>query len=87
MRLTVKVMVVGALILALTAGMALAATNNCMGGLCEGTNSKDTLTGTPGFDEINGKGADDTLRGDFNSNPAAVEDNDEVHGGPERTSC
>ncbi|MGI8909603.1 MAG: hypothetical protein ACR2JR_03485 [Rubrobacteraceae bacterium] len=90
MRLTMKVMVVGALLLALSAGVALAATINCTGGLCEGTDKKDTLFGVSGFDEINGKGGadkifgksgDDILRGDFNSNPSAVEGDDEVYGG------
>jgi len=84
MRRTVTIMVAGALLIALTAGVALAATINCVGGLCEGTNNKNTLFGTSGFDEINGKGAtdDETLRGDPNSNAAAVEGNDEIHGGP-----
>ena len=40
MRRTVTIMVAGALLIALTAGVALAATINCVGGLCEGTNNK-----------------------------------------------
>jgi hypothetical protein len=96
MRQMMKIILVAALVLALSAGVALAATINCTGGLCEGTDNRDTLTGALGFDEINGKGAadkifgkeaDDILRGDFNSNPQAVEGNDDVYGDPAQTSC
>jgi Ca2+-binding RTX toxin-like protein len=62
MRRTVKVLVVGALLLALTAGVALAA-------LREGNDNPNDLVGTTGSNEVQGQdflfgfGADDDLRG------------------------
>jgi len=46
MRRTARVLVVGAVLLMLGTGVALAATINCVGGLCQGTNRQDTLFGT-----------------------------------------
>ncbi|MBD0327921.1 MAG: hypothetical protein ICV68_15940 [Pyrinomonadaceae bacterium] len=62
MRRTVKVFVVGVRLLALTAGVALAA-------LRQGDNNPNDLVGTTGSDEVQGQdflfgfGADDDLRG------------------------
>ena len=63
MRRKIEILVVSVLLLALFAGAALAASITCTGGLCEGTDNEDTLSGTSGFDEINGKGAADKIFG------------------------
>lgn len=60
-----------ALALAVASGVALAATVNCTGGDCEGTNKADTMNGTSGADYMRGKGGDDLMRG---------KDDDEMEG-------
>ena len=42
---------------------SVAATIDCAGGPCNGTNGNDTLSGPLGFDEINGKGRNDDVFG------------------------
>jgi Ca2+-binding RTX toxin-like protein len=63
MRRVVQVAVLMCLMLALGAGVAYAAIIQCTGGLCEGTNEPDTMTGTNSADQIFGKGGDDTISG------------------------
>jgi hypothetical protein len=89
MRKAMTMMIVGALILVLTAGVAFAAIN-CTGGLCWGTNDSETLYGTASIDNIQGLGGDDTIYGkgsnDFLAGDQAFEQslrgNDTVYGGP-----
>jgi Ca2+-binding RTX toxin-like protein len=88
MRKAAVTLMVGALVLALTAGVAFAATN-CTGGPCFGTNNPDTLYGTANVDNIQGLGGDDTIYGkgsnDFLAGDQAFEQtlrgNDKVYGG------
>jgi Ca2+-binding RTX toxin-like protein len=88
MRKAAVTLMVGALVLALTAGVAFAAIN-CTGGPCFGTNNADTLYGTANVDNIQGLGGDDTIYGkgsnDFLAGDQAFEQtlrgNDKVYGG------
>lgn len=71
MRRTTTVTLVAAVLLALTAGAALAATIACpnaepgISGYrdCEGTPNGETMNGTPGQDLMNGNAGNDTLKG------------------------
>jgi hypothetical protein len=83
-------MMVGALMLALTAAVAFAATIRCTtGSTCFGTNEADTLIGTKFVDNIQGRGGDDSIEGrggdDFLAGDQAFEQslrgNDTVDGG------
>jgi Ca2+-binding RTX toxin-like protein len=88
MRTVMTMMVAGALMLALTAAVAVAAIR-CTGGSCFGTNEADTLIGTNNIDNIQGRGGDDTIKGrgnnDFLAGEQAFEQtlhgNDTVYGG------
>jgi Ca2+-binding RTX toxin-like protein len=88
MRKAVTMTMVGALMFALTTGVAFAAIN-CTGGTCFGTNNSNTLYGTANFDNIQGLGGDDTIYGkgsnDFLAGDKAFEQtlrgNDKVYGG------
>lgn len=61
-RAVVAGLIVGC-VLGLVAGGALAASIQCGGGYCGGTNSADTMTGTLGFDEIHAQSGQDTIYG------------------------
>ena len=47
----------------LSAGVALAATIKCDGGLCRGTNKADKMSGSLGRDRMLGRGGADIIRG------------------------
>jgi serralysin len=68
-------MLVASMLLAvlLASGVALAATIDCRGGVCVGTNSKDTLYGSPKVDVEFGLGGKDKLFGRAG--------NDDLYGG------
>jgi Ca2+-binding RTX toxin-like protein len=69
-------MLVASMLLAvlLASEVALAATIDCRGGVCVGTNSKDTLYGSPKVDVEFGLGGKDKLFGRAG--------NDDLYGGP-----
>ena len=67
MRRSTITLVVGALLLVLSTGTALAAVVDCSGGDCFGTRYDDTLNGSAGEDFIHGFGGADTIKG-FGSN-------------------
>jgi Ca2+-binding RTX toxin-like protein len=73
MRRAIMLVVTGALLLTLTAGVALAATYKCIDGSCPGTNERDVIAGDgsdqtfrlmEGNDVGIGKGGADLLLGD-----------------------
>ncbi len=51
------------LALVVGSGAALAATISCDGGVCEGTNDPDKLTGSASRDVMYGRAGNDRLRG------------------------
>jgi Ca2+-binding RTX toxin-like protein len=59
-RITVLLSMVG-LLVAFVTGVALAKAVTCTGGLCEGTNQEDTITGSPNNDTIIAKKGNDTV--------------------------
>jgi Ca2+-binding RTX toxin-like protein len=61
-RAVILLTVVGA-VLVLAGGVALAATIQCDGGTCRGTNKGDTIHGTGGFDRIYGRDGQDEIYG------------------------
>lgn len=63
MRKTFLVTVVGAVLLALSAGVALAAFVQCDGGRCEGTRDSDQIDGSEVRDRIIAKAGDDDVEG------------------------
>jgi serralysin len=84
-----KFMVMGALMLVLAAGVAVADPVNCTGGPCTGTTGEDTLYGTQDSDEMHalegddtvyGYGGQDDLEADNISNPSEG-GNDKLYGG------
>jgi Ca2+-binding RTX toxin-like protein len=87
MRRTTTVTLVAAVLLALTAGAALAATISCpnadgrSGYDCEGTVDADTMNGTPGPDYMAGLAGHDTLNG-FDGEDKIAAQGDTVSGGP-----
>jgi Ca2+-binding RTX toxin-like protein len=93
MRRTTTVILVAAVLLALTAGAALASTISCANsvrssGYCTGTGGADTMNGAPGPDYIVGLGGNDTLNGFAGEdkidalNGAKDKGKDTVSGGP-----
>jgi Ca2+-binding RTX toxin-like protein len=63
MRKRTFLLTVLVLALVLPAGVALAATINCNGGGCSGTNRADAMRGTGGFDRMAGRGGNDRMAG------------------------
>src|SRR5215212_4060265 len=59
--------------LAMASGVALAATIDCTGGYCAGTEENDVMNGTDTYDLMSGLGGDDNMFGRFG--------NDEMYGG------
>jgi Ca2+-binding RTX toxin-like protein len=72
-RKMARVVAVGALMVALFATAAYAATVGCTGGPCSGTNNNDTITGSTARDQI------DALRGADTVTTADIQ-NDTVYG-------
>jgi Ca2+-binding RTX toxin-like protein len=60
-RKMARVVAVGALMVALFATAAYAATVGCTGGPCSGTNNNDTITGSAAKDRIDALGGADTV--------------------------
>jgi Ca2+-binding RTX toxin-like protein len=60
-RKMARVVAVGALMVALFATAAYAATVGCTGGPCSGTNNNDTITGSTAKDQIDALGGADTV--------------------------
>lgn len=71
-RKMARVVAVGALMVALFATAAYAATITCDGGPCSGTNNNDQITGSTGRDQIDAMGGADNVK--------AAEQNDTVYG-------
>ena len=63
MRRTLLLLATTALALLVASGVALAATINCTGGSCVGTQSRDTLFGSPRVDNEFGLGGGDLMYG------------------------
>ncbi len=63
MRRAIVLVTVGTMFLALTAGIALAATISCDGGTCTGTPKSDVMNGSASDDYMDGLGGDDTMTG------------------------
>ncbi len=93
MRRTAFVFVIMAMTLVVGGGAALAATINCDGGVCEGTDLSDNLTSTGivrdimyGFgdrDRLNASGGDDVLYGnEGNDILRGGRGDDDMYGGP-----
>ncbi len=61
-RAVLLLAVVGAVSM-LAAGTALAATVQCTGGECDGTEQSDVINGSDGFDRISALGGDDSVYG------------------------
>ena len=62
MRRSILIFTMVAVMLALSAGAALAAVIQCQGGFCDGTPNPDTMTGTNGEDRMHGGGGGDVMR-------------------------
>jgi Ca2+-binding RTX toxin-like protein len=75
LRRTAITLVVGALLLALSVGVAYAATKLCDDPVCNGTDGRDVLIGTKIDNVIYGYGAKDVIR------DTAGPDQDTVYGG------
>jgi Ca2+-binding RTX toxin-like protein len=71
-RMVVLVAFTGGLLL-LIGGVALAATIDCTGGYCAGTEENDVMNGTDTYDLMHGLGGDDNMFGHFG--------HDEIYGG------
>jgi Ca2+-binding RTX toxin-like protein len=61
MRRALSLAVVGAVLVVAFAGVALAATIQCTGGPCFGTNNPDQITGSAQADQIEARAGDDTV--------------------------
>jgi hypothetical protein len=61
LRRTLLGMALVALLLSLSAGVAEAATIDCSGGPCEGTNRADRITGSSDADQVSARGGNDRI--------------------------
>jgi Ca2+-binding RTX toxin-like protein len=91
MRSAVLMAVVGGVLIVAFAGVALAAVITCNGGLCEGTDNRDEITGSPlrdrifalaGADQVEARAGNDELNGALDSDDLFGEtENDTYIGG------
>jgi Ca2+-binding RTX toxin-like protein len=83
MRRTVLMLASMASALLLVCGVALAATIGCDGGLCVGTDNKDTMTGSKHMDTMKGLAGNDSLMARASADTVVGGTGDDVIGGQE----